>query len=78
MIRPWRREVLDMTDKSLLFFGHCAACGILVPQPGIGPGFTAVKEGSPNHWITRELPKHYILNIQVRSEQSLEAKRFFY
>ena len=32
------------------------ACGILVPQPGIEPGPTAVEARSPNHWTTREVP----------------------
>ena len=30
------------------------ACGILVPQPGIEPGPSAVKAWSPNHWTARE------------------------
>ncbi|XP_067605846.1 uncharacterized protein [Pseudorca crassidens] len=30
---------------------------ILVPQPGIEPGPSAVKVGSPTHWTTREFPK---------------------
>ena len=33
-----------------------AACGILVPQSGTGPGPSAVRAGSPNHWTTRECP----------------------
>ena len=42
---------------SLFFFWpRLAACGILVPRPGIEPGSTAVKAQSPNHWITREFP----------------------
>ena len=34
----------------------CAACGILVPWPGLEPRPTAVKTPSPNHWTARELP----------------------
>ena len=33
------------------------ACRILVPQPGIEPGATAVKAPSPNYWTARELPQ---------------------
>ena len=44
----------------ILFWGVFLAiphsCGILVPQPGIEPGSSAVKLQSPNHWTTRELP----------------------
>ena len=46
---------------SVLFvWPHCAACGILVPQPGIKPGPLAVRATSPNHWTTRELPQQSI------------------
>ena len=51
-----------------LFFGCavCAACGILVPQPGIKPVPCAVKAWSPNHWTAREFPKfHYILTCHT-------------
>ena len=39
---------------SLIFFGggwglHCVACRILVPQPDIESGSSAVKVQSPNH-----------------------------
>ena len=41
------------------FFGGpcCAACEILVPQPGIEPGPSAVKAQSPNHWTAKESPE---------------------
>ena len=39
-----------------LFLPHRTACGILVPQPGIGPVPTAVKARSPNHWTAGEFP----------------------
>ena len=46
-----------MSSFSLFFFGpRRMACGILVPQPGIEPGPSAVKAWSPNHWTTREFP----------------------
>ena len=41
------------------------ACGILVPQPGIKPPSPAVEAGSPNHWITREVPIIIIIIIQT-------------
>ena len=37
------------------FFWH-AACGILVPQPGIEPVPAAMEGWSLNHWTTREVP----------------------
>ncbi|XP_054940556.1 nuclear factor 1 A-type isoform X11 [Physeter macrocephalus] len=33
-----------------------AACGILVPPPGIEPWPSSVKAQSPNHWTAREFP----------------------
>ena len=41
--------------SSFLFFGR-AACGILVPQPGIEPVPPALEAQSLNHWSTREVP----------------------
>ena len=38
-----------------MFWPHCAACGILVPQPGIEPVPPAVEAWSPNHWTAREV-----------------------
>ena len=37
-----------------VFWLHCMACGILVSQPGIGPGSQQWKVPSPNDWTTRE------------------------
>lgn len=37
---------------SFFFWPHRAACGILVPQPGLEPG-PSVKALSPNHWTAR-------------------------
>ena len=42
---------------SFFFRPHCMACGILVPQPEIDPGSSAVKVLSPNHWTAREFPE---------------------
>ena len=40
-----------------IYFKLChMAYQILVPQPGIEPGHTAVKAPSPSHWTTREVP----------------------
>ena len=36
------------------------ACGILVPQPGIGSRSLAVEVQSPNHGTTREFPKRFV------------------
>ena len=41
----------------VLFGSHCTACRILVPQPEIKPGPSAVKAWSPNHWTSREVPQ---------------------
>ena len=41
---------------NLFIWLHCAACGILVPWPGIEPWPSAVKVWSPNPWTTREFP----------------------
>ena len=35
---------------------------ILVPQPGIKSGPTAVKPWSPNHWTIKELPARHIFS----------------
>ena len=43
--------------KVFFFFRLCcAACGTLVPQPGIEPRPMAVKAPSPNQWTAREFP----------------------
>ena len=46
----------------IFFWLPWAACGILVPWPGIEPGPSAVKVLSPNHWTSRKFPKTSILN----------------
>ena len=41
------------------FFGiflHCAACGILLPLPGIEPVSPAMEVQNFNHWASREVP----------------------
>ena len=44
------------------FFG-CAACGILIPLPGIKPLSPAVEVGSLNYWTVREVPMHNPLSL---------------
>ena len=39
----------------LIFWPHQAACGILVPWPGIEPTPPALEVRSLNHWTTREV-----------------------
>ena len=39
------------------FLPHHMACGILVPQPGVEPGPSAVRAWSLNHWTAREFPR---------------------
>ena len=50
-----------------LFLGHalCAACGILVPRPGVKPASPAVEARSLNHWTTREVPRSQFLSWSV-------------
>ena len=45
----------------LFFWPHCVACGILVPQPGIKPIFSALGVKSLNHWTSREIPRLTVL-----------------
>ena len=57
-------EPLSLVGICLFFLFVCffnfrpchAVCRILVPQPGIELGPTAVKVLSPNHWTAREFP----------------------
>ena len=46
---------LSHANAFFLFFGR-AACGILVPGPGIESLSTAAEAQSLNHWTTREVP----------------------
>ena len=55
---PWsfpNEGLLLTASASFLFLCH-PACGILVPQPEIGPVPLAVEAWSLNHWTTREVP----------------------
>ena len=51
---------------TLFFFG-----GILVPQPGIEPGPSAVKVPCPNHRPAREFPCFLIFQFNVLPEMQL-------
>ena len=42
------------------FLPHHMACEILVSQPRIKAGPSAVKAQSPNHWTAREFPQLFI------------------
>ena len=45
------------------FWPHCAAYGIIVPQPGIEPSPPAVEAQSLTHWTARELPEVLLLTL---------------
>ena len=49
-------SILKNWIKKKILGPHCAAQGMLVPQPGLGPSPPAVKVQSPNHWTTMEVP----------------------
>lgn len=54
---PGKQGYVGCTSLTILIFWlHCAAGGILPPQPGIEAWPMAVKVWSPNHWTTREFP----------------------
>ena len=66
----WGHQVLGSRGRAwqsinnkFLFWGggfggaHCAACGILVPHPGIEPTPPAVEVQSLNRWTAREVPQ---------------------
>ena len=57
--RTSRKRLLGLI---FFFWLHHAACGILVPQPGIKPGLPAVRVLSPNHWTTRE----FLLGLLIK------------
>ena len=46
-----------LVSNSFFFWPHLEAYGILVPQPGIELGPSAVKAPSPNHWTIRKFPR---------------------
>ena len=51
----WRlRWGLAFFRSKIFFWLHHAACGVLVPWPGIEPVPSAVKAWSPNHWTANK------------------------
>ena len=48
-----------------LIYLYLASGGILVPQPGIEPGPSAVRAQSLNHWTTREFPNRCFFGFWV-------------
>ena len=48
-----------------IFWPHSAACRILVPLPGIKSHTPCMKAQSFNHWITREIPIIFFIEVQV-------------
>ena len=40
-------------------------CGILVPWSGIDPRSPRIGRQILNHWTTREVPNHVILNVKI-------------
>ena len=65
----------------LLFFGHTAACGLLVPWSGIEPVSLEVEVGSPNDWTTRASLgslafNRYILNTYTGLSTILQENLF--
>ena len=48
--------ITTMVLYFFIFWLHCTACRILVPQPGIEPVPLAVEMWTPNHWTTGEFP----------------------
>ena len=54
----------NLTPVFFFFWLLPAAYGILVPQPGMEPGPSAVKTQSPNHWTAREVPHPCLYNLR--------------
>ena len=38
-----------------IYWLHCVACGILVPQPKIEPVSPTLEVQRPSHWTTRDV-----------------------
>ena len=49
---------------------HHAACGILVPRPGIEPGSSAMEARSLNLWTARDAPEMYSHCLEAGSPKS--------
>ena len=46
------------------FWPCCAACGIIIPWPGIEPMPPAMAMQSLNHWTAREVPERAIISAE--------------
>ena len=72
--RSLKHSTLLLIFICLFIFGlHGAACKILVSQPGIEPGPTAVKVQSPYHWTTREFPYLLVVKAEVLHRVALST-----
>ena len=54
-------ETAQIVGFFFFFWSHCAACGILVPQPGTEPAPPALEAQILNHWTAREVPRLFFL-----------------
>ena len=55
-IMPLSRSLRkNESDHVLIFWLHCVACGIFVPQSGIKPVLLALGTWSLDHWTAREV-----------------------
>ena len=59
------------------FWPHHAACGILVPRPGVEPRPSAVKAQSPNHWTAREFLVRMYLDVNLNESSDGHRASFF-
>ena len=57
-------------------WGEGWVCRILVPQPEIEPGPSAVKAWNPNPWTTRELPAIVIFYKKAADTELVNAEPF--
>ena len=58
-----KRKISSLLDiLNFIFWLHLAACGILVPLPGIESALSVMKAWFLNHWTTREVQE--ILNLR--------------
>ena len=63
---------MDKENLVFFFFWPChAACGILVPQPGIEPTSPALEARNLNHWTAREVPN---LDFKVSPRRTLTGQ----
>ena len=53
------------------FWPPCVACRMLVPQPVIEPGLSAVKAQSSNHWTTGNSQEYLMLKVKILHNQTL-------